>query len=482
MADVRHRKNAAEWVMWVSIAPFVLIARIFSRSAKYWIAIALLLTCPGLARAASKADPVAEIVTVHRDHVPHTDRNGHVLLKYDPQKSFLSVGMWGQVLPDAEGGPYPEWKELAEAGFNTIWPINWDDRAPELAEKSGVQLVFMGEISEARQKKLKDHSTLLGNMWTDEPTGKLNEPDFNMDEYFGKFVAYKKQVNASMPGLPVFINDPPAIFPDPPKFKQWWMKWNTAGDVSCQDDYPIVDRKSRTRSLADEPTGIPQVVSLAVSSNKGVKPVWTILAAFDSPNDSNWAFRMPTPVQLRAQIYTAIVHGATGVAYFIMDSHASRQGGCVGMSPRPKAQYASGEAAIATPAEMIQGKALWEMSKQINSELKELAPAILSVTVGADVDYKVKLKGESAMTKSPLKCLLKQHPAGGYVLLTANVDDAVLDATFEFPSALKSIEPQFDNRQPRTLNTARKMWADRYEPFDVHVYRIHTASPATASK
>jgi hypothetical protein len=472
MSNARHRKNAAEWVMWVAIAPFVLIARTLARNPKCWIALAVLSLQTSGSRAADKPDPLAEIVTVHREHVPHTNRNGHVLLKYDPKQSFLSIGSWGQVLPDAEGGPYPDWKELADAGFNTIWPINWDDRAPDLAAQVGVQLVFMGEISPALQKKLNGHPTLLGNMWTDEPTGKLNIPNFDMEEHFQSFLKYKKQVNSSMPGLPVFINDPPAIFPDPPKFKEWWMKWNTAGDLSCQDVYPLVDRKSRTRSLGEDPAGIPQVVSLAASINKGVKPVWTIVAAFDAPNDPQWPFRMPTPVQLRAEIYTAIVHGATGVAYFVMDSHSVRQGGIVGMSPRPKAQYASGEAAIATPAELVLSRALWEMSKQINAELKDLTPAILSPTAGADVDYKVKIKGESAVTKAPLKCLLKAHPDGGYVLLTVNVDDAVLDATFEFPIALKSVEPKFDNRSARLLNTARKVFADRYEPFDVHVYRI----------
>lgn len=472
MPHPRHRKNAAEWIMWIAIAPAVLIARLLSRRS---MMIFLALAAPVVL---GKDEPVAQIESVHRDQVPHTDRQGHILQKYDPAKSFFPIGLWGQVLPDSPGGPYIAWTDIAKAGFNTIWPINWDDKAIPLAEQAGIQLVYMGHIDAAHQKKLVNHPNLLGNMWMDEPTGQLNIPKFDEQALFNDFVAYKKQVNASMPGLPVFVNDPPAIFPNPPKFKEWWMKWNTAGDVACQDDYPLVDRKRRTRSLAEDPTGIPQCVSLAVSINKGVKPEWLIVGAFDSPTDPQWPFRMPTPTQLRAQVYTAIISGATGIQYFIMDSHMSRRGGCVGMSPDPKAAYAPAEAAIATPAELVQSKALWEMARQINSELKELMPSILSPTVGAEVAYKVTVKG-AAVTKAPLRCLLKPDPQGGYVLLTANVDDAVLDATFEFPAPLKSVEPTFESRGARTLNTPHKMWVDRYEPFDVHVYRITPAPAAT---
>ncbi len=430
-------------------------------------------------RAALTTQP-AIIERVHQQIVPHTDKQGHILTKFDNDKSFFPIGLWGQVLPDAPGGPYPDWNEIADAGFNIIWPMNWDDRAIGLAEAAKIQLVYMGQINDERAGKLKDHPNLLGNMWVDEPTGKLNIPDFKMEPYFQEFLDYKKRINAAIPALPVFINDPPAIFPDPPKFRQWWLKWNTAGDISCQDVYPIVDRTIRTRTLAPEPTGIPQVVSLAVSSNEGKKPVWTILGAFDSPADPNWPFRMPTPRQLRAQIYTAIISGATGVHYFIMDSHASRRGGVVGMSPRPRAQYAPAEEAIATPVQLVQAKALWEMAKQINSELRELTPVILSPTAGDNEKFAAECSGDGFSSKQPLRCLLKRGPAGGYVLLTVNTDDAILNATFTFGEKLTTIEPLYENRPATPPRKDGISFTDRYEPFDVHLYRITPQPPASA--
>lgn len=35
---------------------------------------------------------------------------------------------------------------------------------------------------------------------------------------------------------------------------------------------------------------------------------------------------MPSPRELRTQVYTGIVHGATGIMYFAMDSYVTRAG------------------------------------------------------------------------------------------------------------------------------------------------------------
>jgi hypothetical protein len=118
-------------------------------------------------------------------------------------------------------------------------------------------------------------------MWMDEPTGHLNIPNFDMDQEFAQFVKYKKRINEQMPGLPVFINDPPAIFPDPPKFKQWWQKWNSAGDVACQDNYPIGRPQVAHAVAGAGADGIPQLVSLAIDQRRERKPEWLIVGAFD---------------------------------------------------------------------------------------------------------------------------------------------------------------------------------------------------------
>lgn len=410
------------------------------------------------------------ISTVHRQRVPHTDKNGRPLQQFEPSKSFFPIGIWGMVLPDGPDGKYIGWDALAKANFNTVWPTNWDDQALALAQDAGLQVVYMGSIASDTLSKIKDHPNLLANMWTDEPTGRLGQVD--MDALFKQFQDYKKNIAYGAPGLPVFINDPPAIYPS---HREWWLKWNTAGDISCQDIYPLVDRKSRTRSLGADPDGMPQVVSLAVEANKDSKPVWTIVDAFQHPHDRDWPYRMPTPTQMRAQVYTAIVSGATGIAYFTFDSWPNRTGGIVGMSPDPKPSYRENAPAwtLASPILLIQAKALWETTRLVNSEIRELTPSLLSPTVGEEFKYSVDVKGDS-VTPAPLRCMLKPDTTNGsgYILIMVNVDDAVLDSTVTMPVPMRSIEVLFENRVAPSAEANGAKFSDVFEPFDTHVYRI----------
>ena len=49
--------------------------------------------------------------------------------------------------------------------------------------------------------------------------------------------------------------------------------------------------------------------------------MWLCVQSFES---GNWL--MPSPRELRTQVYTGIVHGATGIMYFAMDSYVTRAG------------------------------------------------------------------------------------------------------------------------------------------------------------
>jgi hypothetical protein len=102
-----------------------------------------------------------------------------------------------------------------------------------------------------------------------------------------------------------------------------------------------MDRGQRAESIGADPNGIPQSMTLAVAANKEKKPVWLIVGAFDQPGayGQSFPFRYATPEQLRACVYAGVIHGATGIIYFIWDSYVSRDGGCIGMSPNPKATY-----------------------------------------------------------------------------------------------------------------------------------------------
>ena len=279
-----------------------------------------------------------------------------------------------------------------------------------------------------------------------------------------------KEVHRIIPNLPVFVNDAPWITPPA---TTWWLKWNTSSEVSCHDNYPVLCFRHNVRSIGLNPNAIPQTVSLAVAANKEQKPVWLIVGAFEQGVQAGvmrFRFRYPTPEQLRAQVYAGLIHGATGIVYFIWDSYIGRPGKIFGISPAPEINY-DPQCGNATPIQMIKARALWETTVQINRELAELTPALLSPT-DSELNYKVHIEGE-AVTDTPIRTLLKKNPNGGNILLTVNLDDAMLNVTYTFPNPLKDVQVLFENSrvispQPSSIDH----FTLHYEPFETHVIQI----------
>lgn len=438
-----------------------------------WLLPALLL--PTLApQPVSGAE--AEFQRPYLEGVPHTDRQGKLLMKYEPDRSFFPIAIWGAQLPGRQWDSEADWNVLTRGGFNTVWPWHCSLSAALAAgDEHGMQIVFMGEIPQEDLVRARDHPRLLGNVWADEPIGKAGTPE--IDSLFALFSAYRERAHAVAPDLPIFINDAPWIMPPA---TEWWLKWNASGEIACHDNYPIMNHSSRARSIGAEPNGIPQSVTLGVRNGQEKRPQWLIVAAFDQPGEFGEAFpfRFPTPEQLRACVYAGIIHGATGIIYFTWDTYVPRDGNVIGMSPNPKVAYTPNprqegytRPTPATPMQLIASRALWEAATQINTELAELTPAILSPTVGADFPCEVALEG-TAPTPTPIRIMVKALGEGKYLLLTVNLDDAVLKATFTFPATLTSVTTRFENQLPLSLPEDAKEFALTYEPFAVHVIEV----------
>jgi len=200
---------------------------------------------------------------------------------------------------------------------------------------------------------------------------------------------------------------------------------------------------------------------------EGKKPVWLVVGAFesDTPPNSKFPFRYPTPMQLRGMVYTGIIHGATGITYYAWDSNITR----FGMAPDIRTEIPGRPRATTTQA--ITAKALWETAAAVNRELQELAPAILSPTVGDEVGYQVSFKG-TAITPSPLRTLLKHSPNGGFILITVNMDNTVITGQFEFDQPLEEPNLIFGNSNEIPLDEGGRSFSLSYEPFQVRVVQL----------
>jgi len=436
------------------------------------------LACTGKTPAMEPNAP-APIQTIYTDHVPHTDRQGHLLNHYDPERSFFPIGIWGAQLPGKQWDSEADWQFLKDAGFNTVWP--WFcplQQALGAGEAHDLQIVFMGELKDEEIPLAMDNPRLLGNVWHDEPIGKLGP---QMEPLFAEYQAYRERVHAAAPELPVFINDAPWIM-DPAT--DWWLKWNAEGEISCHDNYPIMNRKARARSIGADPNGIPRTVSLGVANVNAQKPQWLIVGAFEQPGEfgESFPFRFPTPAQLRASVYAGIIHGATGIIYFTWDTYVPRDGNVIGMSPNPLVAYTPNprqegytRPTPATPIQLAESRALWETATQVNAELADLTPALLSPSAGPEFGLQIALEGEP-VTDHPLRVLVKPLSESRYLILTVNLDDAMLRATFTLPSEILEAKTRYENQLPLELPGAAKEFALTYEPFAVHVIEVALSS------
>jgi hypothetical protein len=67
---------------------------------------------------------------------------------------------------------------------------------------------------------------------------------------------------------------------------------------------------------------------------------------------------------------------------------------------------------------------------------------------------------------------LKRAPDGKLVLLSVNLDDAVLEATYRFAGGLKSAQTMFENQPPLALEKDQHWVKVHYEPFEAHVLEL----------
>lgn len=458
---------------------------------------ALLLLC-GLQPHAALAQEVSRspVQTIYRQGVPHTDKTGKVRFTYDPQKSFFPIADWGTPFDGMTYGHDVDWNVLKSAGYNTVW--TWYKPAiPSLAQgiAHNMQVVLMGDTHTATEFQQIANATayknkLLGVMWKDEPSAQV--PLHQQQATYNAFQSYRSMVHNYLPDLPVFVGDAPG-FNNGSAAETWWETWAGSGELTAQDNYPIYPT---TKSIGREsPGGLSESISRATHVVGEQKPVWAIIQAFESkdPDHAMFPWRFPTPAQMRAQVYTAIVHGATGISYFAWDTYISRQPDLIGIAPNPLADgyVAPGTGgpyqATATPEQIQKSAALWNAVSDINAELQDLAPSIFSPTVDStDLTYTPQIRNLSApndptkFSNTPIRTLLKHTPDGNYVLFAVNMDDRSMDVDFSFSNDLQNFELLYedDGGYFDSLGTASE-FTYHFAPYATHIISFSASTPTS---
>ncbi len=408
-------------------------------------------------------DPGVAVQKIYRSGAPHTDARGTTRFSYDTQLSFFPIGLYHALNGTHFGRSY-DFSLLKDARFNLIHYWEGQKLAEVIgpARAAGLQLM-VPEPTLAEVRQFHNDPAIWGWYLDEEPSGRY-APDTHSAK-LANFAQRRNAIHQLDPRRPVFSLDKPAM-DDGRRVN--WLRWIGASDIVAYFNYPVLTAEP-FRTL-DTVRGIPRSLSLAVKASAERKPVLLVVQNFTSTVGWGW----PSPRDLRAMTYAALVHGATGIMYFAYDSFVTRDGEVIGMAPDPVADYGptpdfdnSGKPPLlATEQDLAASRSLWHATLALNAELHALASAILSPT--AATDYEVAVTGK-AVSPAPIRTLLKEHN-GRWTLIAVNLDDAALRARITFPVPLQRVDRLFDKHAPPTVSGGSI--EDDFGPFAVRVYAI----------
>ncbi len=352
------------------------------------------------------------------EHVPHTDRQGRLLTAFEPEASFFPIGLY-HALTGTFGGVAYSFETAADAGHNTVVAWGGLDTAAVLgaAERADLQVIMSLPKDDTVRASL-DHPHVLGFDIDHEPSVARSERQAL--ERRRRFLERRNAIRVIDPDRAVFTVDYPTVRESR---LDLWRLWKRTGDIASFWTYPVAS--DHVPSIGG-PVGVGETVAWAVEATSGLKPVWFVLQAFESPL-ANFDWRMPNERQVRAMAYDALVHGATGLIWFSYDSFVTRNGKVIGVSPDPIETYdvvlphaLTGDTPLAAePGQIRQSRALWGAIAQLNGELASQRDIWLSPT--AEVDYAIEVRG-ARMSSTPVRTQLKKTRSGLF-LVGVNADD-----------------------------------------------------------
>ena len=249
--------------------------------------------------------------------------------------------------------------ELADHGINLII-ANWTPKdhrkmVLDIAQEHSVKvIVHLDEVNavvgkgEAGDKEdllgiasravenLKKHPAVAGYYIIDEPS---NSPDM------AKRIAQAKQVLETVD----------------PKHPAFSCLLGGYEDLLKTVDYHVllIDIYPLGTSWSGDFSGYISELERG-SRNAGDRPLWVILQAFGKPN----AWKVPTPEEIRAEVWLALAHGAKGIVYFLYQSTTGYQ-----------SEWLQGMVDM----DLKQPDGRLEEIGKINADLHKLAPTLLNL-------------------------------------------------------------------------------------------------------
>jgi len=377
---------------------------------------------------------------------------------------ILGVGVAGAAPAEFGGGPAPRPGLLGDpevfpigvwlqhprqaaryraAGFNLyvgLWQGPTAAQLQQLREAQMAVICHQNELGLAHH----DEPTIVGWMQQDEPD---NAQSLGRGRGYGPPVTpaevrqrYERMRTAD-PSRPVLLNLGQGVA---------WDQWHGRGvRTNCPEDYPLYVQGGDIVSFDIYPAchSHPEVagrlwyvargVERLVNWTQGAKPVWNCIEC----TRINHPERKASPHQVRCEVWMAIVHGSTGLIYFVHE-----------WQPR------FNEAALLSDPEMLAAVT------RLNHRIQALAPALNSPTIADSVTV------ESSDADVPVAVMMKRVGGVTYVFAVA-MRGAATQATFRVADLTGARQIDVLD-EDRTLTAHEGVFCDRFDAWDVHLYAI----------
>jgi hypothetical protein len=375
--------------------------------------------------------------------------------KVKQKSSAAPYGAWKHGPPTDPGYfPIAVWLQSPEnaarykaAGINLFVGL-W--QGPTEGQLAVLKAAGMPVICEQNAVGLahKDDPIIVGWMHGDEPDNAqpVTDPATGKESYGPpvpppRIVAEYEAFQKKDPTRPIMLNLGQGVAND-----EWigrgseakpddYLTYVKGSDIVSFDVYPV-NGLSRPHS-EDYLWLVAQGVSRLRQWTGGKKIVWNCIEASHIGEEG----AKPTPQQIKAEVWMALIHGSMGLIYFVhqfkptFDEHA-----------------------------LLDDPELLPAVTAINRQIHDLAPVLNSPTVETGI------RVESSAKDVPIATMLKWYQGATY-LFTVGMRNGPAQATFTVPG-MKGAKKAEVLGEGRTLAVKEGRFGDRFPPFGVHLYRI----------
>lgn len=348
---------------------------------------------------------------------------------------FFPIAVWLQ--PPARAKAY------RAAGINLYVGL-W--RGPTEAQLSALREAGMKVICEQNDVGLahRDDPTIVGWMHGDEPD---NAQPLGEGRGYGppiapaRIVADYERMRQRDPTRPVLLNLGQGVAWDDwhgrgvrSRHPEDYPEYVKGADIVSFDIYPVThDRPAVSSNLWFVARGVERLVRWT----GGAKPVWSCIECTRISHPT----AKPTPHQVRAEVWMALIHGARGLIYFVHE-----------WKPR------FNESAL------LDDPAMLAAVTRINRQIHELAPVLNSPTLPDALRVRV------ADQAAPVAALAKRHAGALYVFAVA-MRDRPARARFELAGLNGEARVEVLG-EDRTLSARDGTFEDAFTGYAVHLYRV----------